>query len=70
MILPKSWQTRIIEQLTTLQTNPRPEEAFKLPDFENIYRFDADYRLFYQVQDDTLQVTVVKADLKIALDTV
>jgi mRNA-degrading endonuclease RelE of RelBE toxin-antitoxin system len=68
--LPQSWQTRMIEQLKALQTNPRPKEAIKLPDFENIYRIEQDYRLFYQILDEALRIIVVTIDFNWVTDTV
>ncbi len=68
--LPKTWQTRLLEQIKALQTHPRPEEAIKQPDFENIYRIEQDYRLFYQILDEALRIIILKIDFKWVTDTV
>ncbi|MDF5730584.1 MAG: type II toxin-antitoxin system RelE/ParE family toxin [Rhizonema sp. PD38] len=54
-------QLRLAMKLEELAINPRPVEAAKLMGVEELYKVRVnEYRLIYQVQDETLSLTVVK----------
>lgn len=54
-------QQRLAMKLEELAANPRPVEAAKLMGVEELYKVRVDeYRLIYQIQDETLSLTVVK----------
>ena len=59
--IPKKDVRRIIEAIGKLADNPRPPQSKKLSG-GNKYRLRCgSYRIIYEIQDDVLQVYVVKA---------
>ena len=53
-------QERIIERIRGLAQNPRPPGSKKLSGEEKYRIRQGDYRILYQVFDDTLLVVIVK----------
>lgn len=52
---------RIKDRLLALAEDPRPHGALKLAGVEGVYRVRVgDYRILFQVEDDTLLVVVVR----------
>lgn len=60
--LPRRARERVLQLIETLAENPRPHGARKLVGEETAWRIRAgDYRVIYDVFDDELTVTVVRA---------
>ena len=60
--LPRPARERILEVVESLGEEPRPHGARKLVGEETAWRIRAgDYRVIYDVFDDVLVVTVVRA---------
>lgn len=60
--LPKNVRTRLLDAIEELSAEPRPVGARKLAGAEIAWRIRAgDYRVIYEVEDDLLVVTVVRA---------
>jgi mRNA interferase RelE/StbE len=51
---------RILERISALSQDPRPVGSEKLTGMERYRIRQGDYRIVYQVQDDRLEVWVVK----------
>lgn len=52
---------RLLQSMETLTSDPRPRQSHKLSGSENSYRLRVgDYRVLYQVDDDTGLVTIFK----------
>lgn len=59
--LIQSVQLVIVERLEQLTENPRPPGALKMQGAESLYRIRVgDYRIIYEIQDQTLLIAVVK----------
>lgn len=59
--LPMLVQERLIPQINALAETPRPPNVKKLAGEENQYRIRVgDYRIIYQIQDESLLVMVLK----------
>lgn len=59
--IDRRWIPRIVELIEKLQSDPRPPGCKKLVGSDHTYRLRAgDYRVVYEVQDDTLIVWVVR----------
>lgn len=57
--LPKAILQRVFQVLEGLPTNPFPHQHSKLSGTERLYRLRlGDYRIVYEVQEETLEVTV------------
>ncbi|MDB9316113.1 MULTISPECIES: type II toxin-antitoxin system RelE family toxin [Cyanophyceae] len=60
--LPPDIRERIELKIQDLAVNPRPDGVKKLQSELSLYRIRVgDYRVIYQIQDDILLVTIVKA---------
>jgi len=60
--LPTDMKERIDSKILELADEPRPSGVKKLEGNDSLYRIRVnDYRVIYQIQDDVLLVTVVKA---------
>ncbi len=60
--LPRQDQQRIISKAQALADNPRPAGCVQLSGSADLWRIRAGvYRIIYQIQDDRLLVTVVRA---------
>lgn len=60
--LPKNVRTRLLDAIETLSSNPRPSGACKLSGTDRAWRIRCgDYRVLYEVEDDVLVITVVRA---------
>ena len=60
--LPPDIRERIELKIQDLAVNPRPDGVKKLQSELLLYRIRVgDYRVIYQIQDDILLVTIVKA---------
>uniref|UniRef100_A0A942YB56 Type II toxin-antitoxin system RelE/ParE family toxin n=1 Tax=Neobacillus citreus TaxID=2833578 RepID=A0A942YB56_9BACI len=60
--LPKNVRTRLLDAVAQLSDDPRPVGSRKLAGAEIAWRVRAgDYRVIYEVEDDVLLVTVVRA---------
>ncbi|MDK2409582.1 type II toxin-antitoxin system RelE/ParE family toxin [Aphanizomenon sp. PH219] len=60
--LPTDIRERIDLRIQELAIEPRPDGVKKLESELSIYRIRiGDYRVIYQIQDDILLVTIVKA---------
>jgi mRNA interferase RelE/StbE len=60
--LPTDIKERIDSKILELADEPRPSGVKKLEGNDSLYRIRVnDYRVIYQIQDDVLLVTVVKA---------
>ena len=58
--LPEEVRSRIVEKLLSLAQDPRPPGVKKLKGLENEYRVRvSDYRVRYEVDDETLTVVVL-----------
>ncbi|MFB2879681.1 type II toxin-antitoxin system RelE family toxin [Floridanema aerugineum] len=58
--LPEDVNSRIVEKILSLAEEPRPPGVKKLKGFENEYRVRVgDYRVRYEVNDETLTVVVL-----------
>lgn len=61
MKLPRKTQEQILEVLEALELDPRPFGVVKLSGPDDLYRVrSGDYRVVYRIEDDVLQVLVVK----------
>jgi mRNA interferase RelE/StbE len=60
---PKADAKRILKKARSLGSNPRPQGYKKLdPPYSDFYRVHVgNYRIIYQIQDDTLIVSVENA---------
>jgi len=53
---------QIAAKLQELTFNPRPDDAARLNGVEDLYKVRVEqYRIIYQIQEDSLSLTVVKA---------
>lgn len=60
--LPKNVRSRLLDAIEALGDDPRPTGSKKLPGTALAWRVRAgDYRVIYEVEDDALLVTVVRA---------
>jgi mRNA interferase RelE/StbE len=60
--LPKNVRTRLLDAIEQLSDDPRPVGSRKLAGAELAWRIRAgDHRVIYEVEDDLLVVTVVRA---------
>lgn len=60
--LPKGIQKEVIQAAESLATEPRPEGCEKLEGSSDIFRIRrGDYRILYQIADNILTITVVRA---------
>jgi mRNA interferase RelE/StbE len=60
--LPRAARERLLEAITALEREPRPPGARKLAVGEPAWRIRVgSYRVIYEVRDDSLTVTVVRA---------
>lgn len=56
-----SVQLAIVERLEQLAEDPRPPGVLKMQGVESLYRIRVgDYRIIYEIQDQTLLIAVVK----------
>lgn len=54
-------QLAIVERLEQLAEDPRPPGVLKMQGVESLYRIRVgDYRIIYEIQDQTLLIAVVK----------
>ena len=52
---------RLLQSIESLASDPRPRQSHKLSESENSYRLRVgDYRILYQVDDETGLVTIFK----------
>ncbi len=52
---------RLLQSMDSLASDPRPRQSHKLSGSENSYRLRVgDYRVLYQVDDDTRLVTIFR----------
>jgi mRNA interferase RelE/StbE len=58
--IPKKELTRILEQIDSLSSNPRPPYALKLSGNEWCRIRQGKYRILYSIQDEELTMWVVK----------
>ncbi len=59
--LPKSRQRNLARHVNSLTANPLPVGVKKLEGEDQLYRLrSGDYRILYQVDDDSKTVTIVK----------
>ncbi len=60
--LPKNVRSRLLDAIGGLSDEPRPPGARKLAGADLAWRIRlGDYRVIYEVEDDALLVTVVRA---------
>jgi mRNA interferase RelE/StbE len=60
--LPRNVRTRVLDAVETLSVEPRPQGARKLVGEDIAWRLrTGDYRIIYEIVDDTLTVTIVRA---------
>jgi len=60
--LPKNVRTRLLDAVATLADDPRPHGSRKLSGTEIAWRIrTGDYRIIYEIEDQALIVTVVRA---------
>lgn len=60
--LPKNERARVLDAIDGLAEDPRPHGARKLVGAELAWRIRiGDYRVVYDIEDDRLTVTVVRA---------
>ncbi|MEK6309948.1 MAG: type II toxin-antitoxin system RelE/ParE family toxin [Curtobacterium sp.] len=60
--LPKNVRTRLLDAIEGLHDDPRPTGSRKLSGIELAWRIRVgDHRVIYEVEDDLLLVTVVRA---------
>jgi mRNA interferase RelE/StbE len=60
--MPRQSQDRVLALISDLADNPRPRGALKLTGEQTAWRMRVgDYRVIYDIYDDTLTVTVVRA---------
>ncbi len=58
--LPREIQVRLTPRINALAGDPRSAGAEKLTDQDHLYRIrEGDYRILYQIRDETLLVLVV-----------
>jgi mRNA interferase RelE/StbE len=58
--LPRTIRLKIVEKITALAENPRPEGYLKLKGTQNQYRIRiGDYRVRYEILDQRLIVLVI-----------
>lgn len=63
--LPGNYRQRIRAVIKALASNPRPSTAILLRQQHNLYRIAIDhYRLVYAIEDEILQVEVLKVGSK------
>jgi mRNA interferase RelE/StbE len=59
--LPKAARSRIVSKITSLGSDPYPQEARKLTGEKDLYRIRvSDYRVIYQARHEVLLVLVVR----------
>ena len=58
--IPKNYLTRILDRIASLAHNPRPSGCEKLTGQERYRVRQGKYRIVYSIQDDQLQVWIVK----------
>jgi len=59
--IDRNWIPRIVATIETLETDPRPSGCKKLIGSDHTYRLRiGDYRVVYDIQDQTLIVHVVR----------
>ena len=58
--IPKSHLTRILDRIASLAHNPRPSDCEKLTGQERYRVRQGKYRIAHSIQDDHLQVWIVK----------
>jgi len=58
--IPKRDLARILERISALAEDPRPPGCEKLTGDERYRLRQGDYRILYSIQDDRLEVWVVK----------
>lgn len=60
--LPKNVRTRLLDAISALSDDPRPPGARKVAGADLAWRVRAgDHRVIYEIEDDALLVTVVRA---------
>jgi mRNA interferase RelE/StbE len=60
--LPTAVQERIVRRIDRLAAEPRPRGSIKLEGENELYRIRVGvYRVIYQIQDDELVVTILRA---------
>ena len=60
--LPRNIRTRVLDAIESLSDNPRPRGTRKLVGEETAWRLrTGDYRIIYEILDETLTVTVIRA---------
>jgi len=61
--LPKPLLTRLLAEIDTLSTNPRPSGSLKLAGFDDLWRIrSGDWRIVYAIQDEQLLIVVVEVE--------
>jgi mRNA interferase RelE/StbE len=59
--IPEPARKRVDRAILALVDNPRPRDAIKLANRDNLWRIRVgDYRIIYRVEDDQLIVLVVR----------
>ena len=59
--LERGIQSRLLQRIETLSSNPRPSGVKKLADEDDLYRIRiGEYRVIYQIRDRDLIVLVLK----------
>ncbi len=58
--IPKKALTRILDRISSLSDDPRPEGSIKLTSQEKYRLRIGKYRVLYSIEDDILTVYVVK----------
>jgi mRNA interferase RelE/StbE len=58
--LPRKHRGRVARRISSLSTHPRPHGSEKLSGEEKYRIRQGDYRVIYEINDATMQVTVVK----------
>ena len=59
--IPKKELTRILDRISSLSDDPRPEGSIKLTNKEEYRLRIGKYRVLYSVEDNILTVYIVKA---------
>lgn len=59
--LPRNVRTRVLDAIETLAIEPRPQGARKLAGEDIVWRLrTGDYRVIYEIVNDTLTVTIIR----------
>jgi mRNA interferase RelE/StbE len=59
--IDRKWIPRIVDVIEALESDPRPPGCKKLVGSDHTYRLRVgDYRVVYDIQDDTLVILVVR----------